>query len=1246
MEDVYAAQRTKVAAFYSYADGVGRSCMVANISLILASQGHRILVVDLDRGAPSLYRYLSAFLPEGSTAQAGHSPVRLTCNFVDPRGSVDFIGPTTDSVANQTDLTVTRPGLLEGGYDFVLVDAPAGTESVALTRELADVLVLGYSLNKQVMDKAAHHAQAIKRGDRGDMIQVLPVPMRVDQNAGGVTARMQVEGRRQFMWLLADMTEEKQQQYWSGIEIPYEPDYAIEEGLPFLDDSSDQRNHLVNAYVRLAALLTPGPARATHTAVTDQSRAQYRAARLAAAGGNVAVTVLYAPADRYWAEWLMSELQRIELTASRRRIDHVDPAQARASSELIVVSENLLALPGRDDYLSIAATPPPPGSQVQLGVSIDGSRLLSSRFPTLGYVNLAGKSAKEAHEELASYYQVPGSGMSGRSQLYYPGRTERRVSNLPARDSTCHGRDDAIDQIRDHFSSHDGQTPLTLTGPPGIGKSQLALEYAYRFADYYDLVFYIPSHTVQAIHAGLAELAALTRPAHPGGDAGLAALRELQTEATEAKRWLLIYDGVDTPADLEAVLPEPGHGHVLLTSRAAIAGVSGQLTVDALAPSDASAMLTGLVPGILPAEATRIASSLDGVPLALHLAAGWIRVAVDQLLSGGASPATVTGNAVQEFGVRLASSAGNGPPADPTQVTVSLLMELLESSQRGPAAILLLETCAFLAPVGMSQRLLRSPGMLAQLAEADSDIADPVVVHNVLRTLVSYGFSVLSETADDPLRIHPRVMEIVRRRLSPEQQAGRARAVSRMLAASAPLDIDDDVTGHAGIYAELLQHMEPAGALLETDSVVRRWLVNQVRFLWQTETVNAWKAAADLGERLARHWSVTQPDKDDDTLLLRLRTQLANVYRSLCDFERAYAIDRDVLSRQRRVLGLQHLRTLMTARSYGADLRLVGNFENALLEDHSTWQAFSRALGHDHLMTIIASSNLALSELMYGDPEQALERQRTDIHRCQRIKSERPWQEPWVLFHLGTLLRELGLYEESRQRFTEAKVQFDDLVANGIVAPTVWVVLRTAAGLAITKRRLGDPSPEATQRALNECRNTYGDRYPDVLALVLSHGGELHTAGRHGEAVEQAEQAREGYSSVFGAEHPFTRLCEVDLSIYALAAGQTRKADEMSEIGLSSLEEILVPGHLWALAASVARANVLAMTGRLEDARSLEERTLSEYRRRLGRANPLTKIVAINAAVTRLQLNEPGTLPDAREGMNRRQAIELDAPPY
>lgn len=52
----------KIITFYSYKGGTGRSMALANVAWILASNGHRVLVVDWDLEAPGLHRYFAPFM--------------------------------------------------------------------------------------------------------------------------------------------------------------------------------------------------------------------------------------------------------------------------------------------------------------------------------------------------------------------------------------------------------------------------------------------------------------------------------------------------------------------------------------------------------------------------------------------------------------------------------------------------------------------------------------------------------------------------------------------------------------------------------------------------------------------------------------------------------------------------------------------------------------------------------------------------------------------------------------------------------------------------------------------------------------------------------------------------------------------------------------------------------------------------------------------------------------------------------
>lgn len=1239
MTEEPAVRPATVVAFYCFGEGWGRSSAVANVSLILASAGYRVLAADLNPASAPLYQYLAPFLPQDEPRDPS-GPVRLSCGFTAPGGSLDFLGPVPGTSGDARP-RVGRADLASPGYDYTLIYPPPGSASVPLIGHLADAAVLGYVPNRRVVDRTVRDAQDL----RGLGIRLLPASLMIQRDTTPNMSRALANARIRLLPLLRDDRP--------PVEIPYEPEYFTDDILAVLEPPSEQRDRLVGAYTDLAAAITGTPAAPDADLISPETVSRYRAARRYAVDAGAAVTVLHAPADRYWAEWLTDALRDIGLTAARRRVDREPPTDIRSGSELVVVSGALRDLPGRDACLA-AALPSPTEpdesadagrSRIQFGVSVDGCLLPHERYPGLAQISLDGRSAEQVRADLASYYPPSPDAPAGqRRYTRYPAAWKDPALAPPPPRGTCRGREDEIDAIRDHFTSGDVTPPLALTGPPGIGKSRLALEYAHRFGGSYDFVHVISGESTHSVRAGLRRLARLVPPARPAGDPGRSALRHLRDSPDAPDSWLLIYDGAESAEALAGLLPEPGRGHVLLTCRTPLAGSVEELAVPTLEPAPARDVLLDLVPGLRPGPAAGLSAALGRLPLALHLAGAWLTAAARSMTRDGINQATVVAGAAEELQDRLqgADLQTADEPADSVRVMTEFLLRLLEGSPHVRGATLLLETCAFMSRSGLPRRVFESAEMRRQMAEVQDDLSDWLVAQNVLRTLALHGFTPPGTLPGEPLALQPRVREIIRDRMSDSGRDARSLAVSRLLAESVPTGGDDEERKAA--QAELLPHIEPSGAPSQLDDTVREWLVNQVYFLWNLETTDAWRAAADLGEPLAARWSSGAPDRDDDQLLLQLRVQLANVYRSSCQFERARALDENVLRAQRRVLGLSHPRTLLTSRGYGADLRLTGEFEKAVSNDAAAWSAFSDTFGDDHPFTFSASANLAASELMAGDPEIALERQQSNLARCDRTGNSR--LKPSLLFHIGTLQRELGRYTEARRTLSEARAAFRDRVAAGLLAPTAWPVLRTDAGLRITQRRLGQPGVNETQAILNECRDTYGDEYPDVLALELSLAGDLHSLGKHADAVDQAQVAREGYAGVFGAEHPFTRICEVNLIGYALADNRLGQVRELSETVLEAFARDLVPGHLWTQAAKVARANVLAEDGRPEDALRLEEEVHSVYRRRLGPANPLASSVAANIEDTRRLISGTVRVPASETATRRRNIVELDTPPY
>ena len=128
------------------------------------------------------------------------------------------------------------------------------------------------------------------------------------------------------------------------------------------------------------------------------------------------------------------------------------------------------------------------------------------------------------------------------------------VWNLARRNPGFTGRDSMLNRLHDTLAG--GPVAVqALHGMGGVGKTQLALEYAHRFAGLYDLVWWIPAEQSELIGDHLATLAQKLRLV-PAGTVTPDAVQVLGEHLRQVSRWLLVFDNAEDRDQLAGWLPD------------------------------------------------------------------------------------------------------------------------------------------------------------------------------------------------------------------------------------------------------------------------------------------------------------------------------------------------------------------------------------------------------------------------------------------------------------------------------------------------------------------------------------------------------------------------------------------------------------------------------------------------------------------------------------------------------------------
>lgn len=663
----------------------------------------------------------------------------------------------------------------------------------------------------------------------------------------------------------------------------------------------------------------------------------------------------------------------------------------------------------------------------------------------------AGRDAYTAARSQTFNYYGPSA-----AQLQEPGLPRRLWGDIPPRNPGFTGREALLAGTRRALAYGDRAVVQALHGMGGVGKTQLAVEYAHRFADNYDLVWWIAAEQTELIAEQFAALADALGCQEPSG--GPAGLRRAVSAGLRARdSWLVIFDNAEDVERLAGWLPGGG-GHVLITSRTrGWAEIAVTVEVDVLPRAESVELLTTRIPMLTVREADRVADALGDLPLALAQAVGYMAdtgMPIDSYL-----------NLLQS---RAAEILDEGRPASyPRSLAAVTRLAFDRLADQDAAAAELVALCAFLAPEPIpAQWFIFAAAYLPSPLREQAE--DP---HRWRLLLARTGRHALARIGTDTLQMHRLTQAILRDHLPQEQSLSTRAAAEATLAANDPGEPHDPASWSG--WSLTLPHLLSVAPAASVDTGLRNLACRAGWYLGKRGDAHASHDVADL---LYRRWSDRLGPDDPDTL--QAAHLLAFALSELGHHQEARELDEDILARRHQRLGENHPDTIRSAINLGHRLRALGDVQEARDLNEDILARSRQILGWDHYLTLGCANNLAISLGDLGEFQAARELEEDTLARRLRTLGE---DHPDTLLSarsLAHLLRKIGDTEAARDLNQDALAR-----CRRVLGEDHLDTLKAAADLADDLRALGDivAARDLDEDTLARYRRILGEDPPEAF---------------------------------------------------------------------------------------------------------------------------------------------------------------------
>lgn len=787
------------------------------------------------------------------------------------------------------------------------------------------------------------------------------------------------------------------------------------------------------------------------------------------------------------------------------------------------------------------------------------------------------------------------------------------IWNIPyQRNPFFTGREKLLNRLHDSLNANNTAIltqPQGISGLGGIGKTQTALEYVYRYHTEYQAVLWARADSHAILTSDFVRIAHLLDL--PEKD------EQNQNRMVEAvmrwlrihSHWLLILDNIEDIAAAAPFIPLASRGHILLTTRAqAMGGIAQPITVEKMSPEVGALLLLRRTGSLTMeswldtavddecAQAVEISRVLDGLPLALDQAGAYIKE----------TPCSLS-DYLLLYQARVSDLlyARGGTHSDyPHSVAATWSLSFEKVSQACPPAAELLHLCAFLYSDEIPEELI-SDGA-PHLGPVLQPIAiDPLQLDSTLKEL--RRFSLLHREPDTrTLTIHRLVQRVLKDRMGMDTQ--RQWAERTVLAVSSTFPRPEFATWSR--CQRLILHVQACLPLIE------QWNLAFPQAAWLLHEAGTYleeRAQYREAEQLLQHASKLCEQVfgvEHPTTAANLNN-LANLYREQGRYEQVEPLSIRALDIWVRTLGANHPDTAAGFHTLALLYRIQGKYEQAEILYQLTHAIWKQTLGAEHPKVARCLNNLAvLYENMgrYEEAEACFQSALTIDEKAFGLEHPDIASD---LNNLANLYSTQGKYEQAELLYQRALTLKEQTL--GPEHSSTATSVNNLATIYYIQDKYEQAEP-LYQRVLTIRRKTLGAEHPDTAQGLNNLAALYESQGQYERAEPLYQQAVQIWELALGGEHPDTAQGLNNLAELYRVWGRYEQAEPLYHRALAVREKVLRATHPLIAQSLNNLACLFYDQGKYEQAEPFYLRALTTREQVFGPEHPLTATSLNNLA--------------------------------